>query len=648
MKYEIEKLNNEQKQAVLSTEKYNLILAGAGTGKTKVLTTKIAYILENKLAYPYQILALTFTNKASDEMKKRVSNYCNISNIWIGTFHSICLRILKTHYEKANLTKDFIIFSEEDQKSIIKNILKNTNIKNIENSIDRISFIKDTGEKIKDENLKLLYNQYNKEIAKLNGVDFGDIILKVIKIFKEYPEILKKYQNQFKYVLVDEFQDTNNVQYDFLKLICNRNTNVYVVGDDDQSIYSWRGAEISHILNFPKDYKGTSIIKLIVNYRSTDSILGVANSLIKNNKNRLGKELVSFNGDVGEKVKVRCFINDLSEVSFISRTILNEQLMFDDCAILIRNGSIARIFEEDFIAKGIPYQIIGTVRFYDRMEIRDIIAYLRVLVHPFDDLAFLRIINKPKRTFGTVFINNLYKENTDLFSALKNIKLTSKQRIMADSFLKIFDFDWKNMPLVDVANRIVEKSGYTKYLASLNDGKERIMNVKDLITDVISKYDTLEEFLEHASLMTVQDNDENQQNVVKIMTVHASKGLEFNIVFLPAFEDDIIPNPKSDIEEERRLAYVAITRAKKRLFITHAENRQLFGEIKRKNPSQFIDEMDRKYLDFGVVKTKVGLLVEHKDFGKGVVIKEENYTTVIVAFMNKKIKKIELENLEFI
>ncbi len=672
-------LNAEQLDAVTTTEGPVLVLSGAGTGKTRVLTTRVAYILNSGLAKPWQVLALTFTNKAANEMKNRIVALAesgagwNARDLWCGTFHSICLRILRANAAAAGLRQDFIIFGEDDQKAVVKSLLVDMGktTKTPADYVEQFSAIKDRGLGALD-NTDKMFVAYNAELARLGAIDFGDIILRVLQLFNAQPEILARYEHQFRYILVDEFQDTNAAQMQLLKML-TRGTdspNICCVGDDDQSIYSWRGAEIKNILEFDKSYPKAKIIRLETNYRSTQNILGAANSLIRHNNGRLGKDLRSVHSDVsGEPVYVLTVPSDLDEVRVIADAIMREG-DFSRNAILIRAGSFSRLFEEEFTRRGIPYRLIGATKFYDRMEIRDAIAYLRLLVYPFDDISFQRVIGKPRRGFGASAIDKLRVAGPNLMAALRIAQLSAKQRENADAFLDAFNFDWMDMSPRDAAQNILEKSGYLQMWRDSkdSDSAERLDNVRELITDVIAKYDTLPEFLEQAALMTTDDDEDDKimadKNAVSIMTIHAAKGLEFDSVFLPAWEEGAFPNEKSidegGLEEERRLAYVAITRARRRAVISNAMSRMVFGSRQYNSPSRFIAEMDGRYLDFQggarptrtsyasmprsvtprvMPTTMVGKLVEHKELGHGTVI-AENGDVLTVAFGRHGMKNV--------
>ena len=686
MQLNLENLNDAQIQAVKKTDGPLLVLAGAGTGKTRVLTTRIGYILSQNLACPWQILALTFTNKAANEMKNRIDIMGGGAffsrDIWCGTFHSICLRILRSNYAVAGLRPDFLIYGEDDQKAVIKKVLADMNItttKTPADYVEEFSRIKDRGISA-PENKDKIFKAYNDELMRLSAVDFGDIILYVLRLFDKNPDILERYQKQFKYILVDEFQDTNAAQMQFLSFL-TRGTecpNICCVGDDDQSIYSWRGAEIKNILNFGKNFCGAEIIRLETNYRSTANILGAANSLIRHNDGRLGKELKTANAEqTGEKVYVLTLPTDLDEVKFIADAIAQDGTIFNNKTILIRSGGLSRLFEEEFARRGIPYRLIGATKFYDRMEIRDAICYIRLLVHPFDDMSFLRVIGKPRRGFGPAALEKIRACGDNYMDGMRKCSLKGKQAESAKEFLSTFDFDWENMAPRDAVQKLLDDSGYIKMWQDSKDvdASDRLVNIRELITGVVAKYDTLHDFLEQAALMMTDDNDEPDimnNNAVNIMTIHAAKGLEFDTVFLPAWEEGVFPNEKSiqdgSVEEERRLAYVALTRAKKIAVITNTASRLIYGTRQYNTPSRFIGEIDNQYLYFGnnrpqqtsyvhhnyvkkttfaPRKTLVGRQARHSEYGTGVII-EEGTGILTVAFGSRGIKKIAKDFVEII
>ncbi len=701
----LENLNPEQQLAVTTTDGPLLVLSGAGTGKTRVLTTRIAYILNMNLAAPWQVLALTFTNKAANEMKSRIAAFGDGSatwdarDLWCGTFHSICLRILRANYMHLGLRRDFLIYGEDEQKTVLKTVLAEMGLDvkdfNPGDWVERISSIKDKGLDPAapiSATAKKILDAYNAELSRLGAVDFGDIILKVLELFDKNPDVLSRYARQFKYILVDEFQDTNHAQMQFLEMLTRHTDapNICCVGDDDQSIYSWRGAEIRHILNFEHTFPAAQIIRLETNYRSTSNILGAANSLIRHNQGRLGKDLrAATTAGAGEPVYVLTLPSDWDEARLVVDTILHkpDSVPYSDHAILIRAGSLSRLFEEELNARGVPYKLIGATKFYDRMEIRDAIAYIRLLVYPFDDLSFMRVIGRPRRGFGASAIAKLRDAAPTLMDGLRVASLSGKQRAAADEFLSAFDFDWGAMSPRDAAQSVLENSGYMRMWRESKDPDrdDRLANIRELITNVIGKYDTLPEFLEHAALMTADDNDNDaaaqNTDAVAIMTIHAAKGLEFDTVFLPAWEDGIFPNEmalgEGAVEEERRLAYVAITRARRRAIISNAMSRMVFGNRQYNSPSRFITEMDNHFLDFqgGITpraaramptsygggytrpaparrvapasKTTVGKLVSHTEMGRGVVI-EDGGDILTIAFSNRGIKKVARDFVKFI
>ncbi|MDR1207331.1 MAG: UvrD-helicase domain-containing protein [Rickettsiales bacterium] len=679
----LENLNKEQRAAVESAAAGGpvLILAGAGTGKTTALTALIATIFPNPAE---NVLAVTFTNKAAKEIKDRIFKINGRIPYWCGTFHSICLKILRREKQAMGVRSDFLVFGEDEQKKVLKSVLADLCIDSDDYDpskwVEIIAFYKDTGKKNSNEKFAVILDAYNAELKRLNAVDFADIINHTNSLLTEHPDILAKYQELFRYVLVDEFQDTNAPQYALLKLLSAKHQNICCVGDDDQSIYSWRGAQIGNILNFEKDFKDARIFRLTQNYRSTRHILNAANSMIKNNHGRLGKDLWSGLGD-GQKVRVATFYSEFDEARSIAEVIENDKVRnMSDFAILIRNGSLSKKFEDEFIARQIPYKLVGAQKFYDRMEIQDVIAYLRLLVHRFDDLSFLRVISKPRRGLGEQAINELKSYSSRacvrLFESLQNVTLKPKQRANADEFIHAFDFDWMSLSPVDSALKLIENAGYLKMWKESKDdsAEDRVRNIYELINGTVSKYDSLDEFLENASLMVADDGAadklDEQSDAVGIMTIHAVKGLEYDTVFMPAWEEGIFPNDRAvnngGLEEERRLAYVAITRAKNRAVISHAISRTVFGSRQNNPPSRFIGEIDKEFIetdgarDTGreirkknssypsrfiscAVPARIGMigkLVHHSDLGSGVVI-EENGDILMVAFKDKGIKKVD-------
>ena len=675
----LEKLNDAQREAVDATINGGavLVLAGAGTGKTTALIACTAAAVIEKDVKEWEVLALTFTNKAAKEIKERILRQYDKVLPWVGTFHSICLRILRRHYAEAGLRKDFLVFGEDEQKSILKTVISalGIDIKEYKPAewVEKIARHKDT--ESHDEVSEIfgkIYSAYNLEMERLGGIDFADIMNKTIYLLAEHPEILKIYQRQFKYILVDEYQDINVVQNHLLKMLYMGHGNICCVGDDDQSIYSWRGAEIKNILNFPREYPGARIIRLEENYRSTGNILGAANSLIKNNTGRLGKDLRSSLGD-GEKVKLIdvCEYGDTAraEAAMIADSIESGNKPLSDFAILIRSGSLSRPLEEELAKRQIPHRLIGAMKFYDRMEIRDVIAYVRLLCFPFDNLSLKRIIGSPKRGIGDSTIKSLEEfakqNNLSLFEALKEFPLKPKQAAAAKEFLDLFDFDWQCMATKDSVQQLLENSGYLKMWRESKDldKDDRLRNIRDLLENVVANFDSLPDFLEQASLMTADDERDANEDSISIMTIHAAKGLEFDTVFLPAWQDGIFPHKQSidekNIEEERRLAYVAITRAKRHCIILYGARPQ-FGELYYE-PSRFIGEIDGKFVEIARKNnvcpaackagdktttpsilhksSLVGRLVKHAEMGSGVVI-EQNEDILTVAFRDRGIKKV--------
>lgn len=624
----LENLNNSQTEAVKNTEGPLLVLAGAGTGKTKVLISRIIYILSNYLAQPQEILAVTFTNKAAQEMKNRIGEIIGdqVNNLWVGTFHAIAIKILRRHSEIVGLRSDFTIIDEDDQNRLIKQILNDFNIDTKQFSskayINKISISKDILKNINNLNsnlpkLKEVYETYQFRLKSMNFVDFGDIINYNLEIFRQSPETLDYYQNKFRYILVDEYQDTNNCQYQWLLLLSSKFCNICCVGDDDQSIYSWRGANINNILRFENDFVDAKIIRLEQNYRSTSNILKIADSVISNNKQRHGKKLWTEYSK-GNKVKVLSFYDGRLESQTIANKIKNftqnNGINFSQIAILVRAGYQTRSFEESFIQNTIPYKIIGGMKFYERLEIKDAIAYLRVCVNFDDDLALLRIINTPKRGVGDAVISTLYQksqqEKQSFFKVIKNSfeenSLKGKSKETLKNLIEIFEkFNQKidQITLPELAKSILSEAGYLQMWKNENtlEANSRLDNIDEFVKS-LGEFSSIAEFLEYISLIEVRD-DSSTLNSVKLMTIHSAKGLEFDIVFLPGLEEGTFPSSKSledasNIEEERRLMYVAITRAKKELIISFAKNRYIFGEFQSLNPSRFINEIPNNEIDF--------------------------------------------------
>jgi DNA helicase II / ATP-dependent DNA helicase PcrA len=628
-------LNVEQKEAVLHNEGPLLILAGAGTGKTRVLTSRIANLIYNGFASPFQILAVTFTNKAANEMKERIGNliYGDVSNLWIGTFHSIAAKILRRHCEILGLKPDFTIIDPDDQTRLIKKIMEDFRIDIKEflpkNYTHKINEWKDKGytpEYIKNSyfdkkyypDLRDVYSQYQTRLKQLNVCDFGDLLLYNVELFQAFPEILAIYLDKFKYTLVDEYQDTNAIQHIWLQLISGLNkkkvVNICCVGDDDQSIYGWRGAKIENILKFENDYKKTKIIRLERNYRSTSNILEIASSLITNNNNRHEKTLWTKSENQGEKVTVFCFVDDRDEARSTANEIqglIKQKLDYKDIAILVRAGYQTRLFEESFMSLAIPYKIVGGLKFYERREIKDCIAYLRLIKNPADGLAFERIVNLPKRGIGSVTLSKIFEqskkgglnflESAKTLCDFGEIKGGTKEILMnfVDSLYKWHNLI-DNISHTELASKALEEFGYLEYVKNEKDenAKARLENIEEFIRG-LEEFENLGDFLEYVSLVNDPKNQNDLPNSVNVMTIHAAKGLEFDTVFLPGWEEGVFPSPKSTaesdrLEEERRLAYVAITRAKRKLYISYARRRYTFGEVQVTTASRFLQELPKK------------------------------------------------------
>ena len=598
----LDKLNERQKEAVLATEGPVLVLAGAGSGKTTVLVNRIAYMISEKHIRPWNILAITFTNKAAREMKDRIERLLGdtAKDMWIGTFHSVCVRILRSCIDLLGYSRDFVIYDTADTKTVMKECLRELDIDEksfpVRNVLSIISNAKNdlmdaaTFENVYKSDYRMsiiakIYYRYQTKLRKNNAVDFDDIILNTVKILSENPDVLSKYQDKFQYILVDEYQDTNNSQYLLINLLAQANRNLCVVGDDDQSIYKFRGANIGNILNFEDDYSDVQKITLDQNYRSTQNILDAANSVISNNKGRMGKSLWTSNGD-GNKVFVYTGTNEYDEARYIARQIkkhFDEQGSFSDCAILYRTNAQSRVIEEMLMRESVPYKVLSGLRFYDRKEIKDIIAYLRVVYNPNDDVSLARIINEPKRKIGNATLEkarNIAREKeTSLYDVISHaddypeFKTAIKKLLgfseIIQSLIKLKD----TVTIEDLTGRILNDTGYMPALVmeDTTESKTRIENLGEFIS-VITEFEkneetgnTLGEFLENISLVSDIDGyDENEDSAV-LMTIHSAKGLEFPIVFLSGLEEGLFPGMRSmesddDIEEERRLCYVAITR----------------------------------------------------------------------------------------
>lgn len=716
-------LNDKQREAVVTTEGPLLILAGAGSGKTRVLTTRIAYILNEGLSERWQILAFTFTNKAAAEMKIRVEKLLNedVSSMWIGTFHSICVRILRREIDALGYTSNFTIYDRSDQQSLIKEILKEKGISPkdfpISACLNAISGAKNLGEgkdyiddlysyhptfKIFGE----IYEDYEGKKKLYNSLDFDDLILKTLNLFKDNLEIRQKYENKFKYVFVDEYQDTNKPQYELIKYFSKGFGNICAVGDADQSIYGWRGADISNILNFEKDFNNAKIILLEQNYRSTKNILTVANKVIKNNFERKDKNLWTDN-EKGDGVLYKQLDSDAEEAMEVTNTIEHlkyKGYKFEDMAILYRTNAQSRAFEEALMREGISYRVVGGLKFYDRREIKDLISYLKIFVNPDDDVALRRIINLPRRGIGDTTMDKLsdlaLSRNSSIYriiteTAIDGITGRTKSKLLEFTYMiQNIKKELDNLSVTDFVNLVLDKSGYLKMLedSNLREDKTRIENISAFIS-AISDYErsaenpSLEDYLATVTLLSDVDKTDDSSTGVSLMTIHAAKGLEYKIVFLTGLEEGLFPSERSmeedGLEEERRLCYVALTRAEEKLFLTSCNSRRVFGKYVTHKPSRFIEEMgdsleeekssSYQYTDnfresfsssaetmandlresfkkpstgkktLEGIDLKIGVKVKHKSFGTGTIVsvtEKDNGDELIIAFDNKGIKKL--------
>lgn len=616
-------LNPEQHEAVISLNRPLLVLSGAGTGKTKVLTTKIAYMIENGYAFPSQILAVTFSNRAAREMKERLYNLTSgVDGVWLGTFHSVCVRILRKHADLVGMRQDFTIIDADDQTKLVRQIVKELNRekKSVNGIVNRISLWKDKGYRHDDSRIDRglmeaqVYKIYQERLECYDSMDFGDLLLNTIRIFKNFPDVLHHYRDQFKYILVDEYQDTNMAQYIWLRMLSPLGDGLCCVGDDDQSIYSWRGAEVGNILRFEKDFINAKIVRLERNYRSGGHILSAASNLISNNESRLGKKIWT-EGDCGEKVRIKRLYNGFDEARFVADQIENLKRRGNDnygaMAVLVRAGYQTREFEDRFIAYGIPYKVVGGLKFYDRQEIKDIVAYMRLVYQSNDSLAFERVINTPKRGIGASAISKFYEysrdHNVSLFQAAKDMArenlLRPSVKMAVEDFTKLIESiqEKKDAKPSEIAKFIITATGYQQMLSQekTTEAEGRIENLKELTT-ALEDFPDLPTFMEHVSL--VMDSPRSvSEDLVSIMTLHSAKGLEFDNVFLAGWEEGVFPHnlclQEDNLEEERRLAYVGLTRAKKRAFISFVLNRRVHNQWQNNPPSRFLRELSEEDIE---------------------------------------------------
>lgn len=639
----LDNLNEKQREAAVYVDGPLLILAGAGSGKTSTMTRRIAYMIREQGISPWEILAVTFTNKAAKEMRERVESLVGGGiNMWIMTFHSACLRILRMNAETIGYSKDFTIYDPVDQKAIIRGAIKAQNIDEKlfkpasvlsaisdakEKGIDGRQFAMDAGN-YHEQIIAKLYLEYERTLKKNNAMDFDDLIWRTVTLFEENPDVLEKYRDRFRYIMVDEYQDTNFMQYRFIKLLAEKHRNICVVGDDDQCIYQWRGADIRNILSFEKDFLGTKVVKLEQNYRSKGNILKAAHSVIRHNKGRKDKELWTTKDD-GSKLMYKRLSSEKTEAVYVAEQV--DRLMsggrkYSDFAVLYRTNAQSRSFEEAFMASGIPYRVLGGTKFYDRKEIKDMMAYMRLVLNPADDLAFVRIVNEPKRGVGAKTMEKLQilaqQRDASLFELLCDDDiingLSSKVAAALHDFIKLVaevHSQQDEMRISDIYDRLLVDSGYLGVLENIVNEKEsgaveaegRIENLLEFKSVMYEAEDenpeiTLAEFLEQVALVADVDNHQPDENAVVFMTLHSAKGLEFPVVFMPGMEDGLFPGHRAldsadGIEEERRLCYVGITRAEERLFLTSAVARMIYGRTEYTRESMFLKELDRDLFD---------------------------------------------------
>lgn len=719
----LDRLNDRQKEAVLYKNGPLLVLAGAGSGKTSVLTSSIAFKIKEESVDPRNILAITFTNKAANEMKDRISKLLglDVSYLWIGTFHSICARILRMNIDKIGYSNNFTIYDTQDQRTLIRDIIKELGYKddinprlaqsiilNAKNrSLDPEDFLKMNFYMQNADEIAEIFKIYEKKKFEYNALDFDDLIEKVLELFSKDKEVLNYYQNKFDYIFVDEFQDTNNSQYELIKFIAGKNQNVVAVGDADQSIYSFRGADIRNILNFEKDFPGTKIIKLEQNYRSTTKILKTANELIANNLERKEKNLWTDNGDGADVIYKETSVES-EESQFVIDTIKNllaEGYKESDIVILYRTNAQSRPFEEALLKNLIAYKVIGGLKFYDRKEIKDLIAYLNILVNSKDDVSLKRIINEPKRGIGDKSIENIENiANSHGISMLDlitdsnfSVLLTDRLRNLSDKFYKPLEDIFKNVDkyqIVDLINEVLDKTGYLRTLEKslLVEDRARIDNINEFISSAADYQetnpdDTLRDYLENLSLLSDIDKTEENLESVSLMTMHQAKGLEYPVVFTVGLDEGLFPSKRSldegNLEEERRLFYVGITRAEEKLFMTSSQVRRNYGKVTYYKPSRFIDEIkglikkesNKEYIaynsksyeramneDYMREKARqsvlnlnkksfkkddstyqVGDTIEHSKWGRGMVVQVKESSEgneLVIAFDKKGLKKL--------
>ncbi len=639
-------LNEQQREAVYHTEGPLLILAGAGSGKTRVLTHRIVYLIEEKGVNPWNILAITFTNKAAGEMRERVDHLVGFGaeNIWVSTFHSTCVRILRRYIDRLGYDTNFTIYDADDQKTLMKEVCRrldiDTKVYKERNLLGAISAAKDemitpvefevnAAGDFGRQKIAKVYWEYEKQLKANNALDFDDLLMKTVQLFQTNQDVLESYQERFRYIMVDEYQDTNTVQFKFVSLLAAKYQNLCVVGDDDQSIYKFRGANIKNILNFEQEFQNARVIKLEQNYRSTGNILNAANAVIRNNYGRKDKTLWTDNGD-GEKIHFRQFDTGFDEAEYIAEDIqkhVNESSLYNDFAILYRTNAQSRMFEEKFVAYNIPYKIVGGVNFYARREIKDLLAYLKTIDNGKDDLAVRRIINVPKRGIGLTTINRVQESalarDIGFYEALLGLDLIpgiGRAAAKLDSFVALIEYFKTRSEIAsisDLMKEIIEKTGYIETLEAENqeEAQARIENIDELLSKIAAYEEscmdedirpTLSGFLEEVALVADIDSLDDEQDYVVLMTLHSAKGLEFPHVYLAGMEDGLFPSymtitsdNSEDLEEERRLCYVGITRAEQELTVSCARRRMVRGETQYNKMSRFLKEIPMELLEQG-------------------------------------------------
>lgn len=710
-------LNPSQAEAVTHAGGPVLVLAGAGSGKTRIITERIAHLIEKKGENPSGILAVTFTNKAANEMKERLHRLIGpaVKSLWLGTFHSTCLRILKREIKHlGGFRQDFVIYDDGDQLKLIKQCMERLNIgekeldpKSVRSKIDRAKNRgldpDEAGRDAYDERISKIYGLYEEELRKLNALDFGDLLYLTVRLFSEKQEVLRQYQETFRHVLVDEYQDTNHVQYRIVRLLSGKHRNIFVVGDDNQSIYGWRGADITNILNFERDFPDSSVIKLEKNYRSTKTILGAANGLILKNRNRHEKNLWTDNPE-GEKIQYYAAHDDRDEARYVAAEIesivRSRACSYKNAAVLYRTNNQSRIIEEELVRKGIPYAIVGGIGFYQRAEIKDIMAYLRVIANPLDDLSLKRIVNVPPRGIGKGTVERLEelakKEGISLMDAMR--KVPGENLLPARAAMNLGRFLEKMERLIGYGEKyeigklldlVLQETGYLDLLEKEEEKRENVGEILNLAAEFEKESEKawLRDFLDTVTLSSDVDSYDEKDDRVALMTLHSAKGLEFPLAFIIGLEENLIPHFNSakdgEIEEERRLFYVGLTRAKEKVYISSAARRRVFGKEERPAPSRFLSEIPKELVEWkssysssygefadrdsytnrsertvllkksgsagNGSRYKVGQRIEHPSFGHGTIKRVEGTgeeTKVTVLFPGYGIKKIIASYLE--